>query len=174
MAGAAIVVSGYALICIFVLLARIFVCLAVINDCKAHGNDKSAMWGVLVFFFTFVAGIVYLTIRKSSAKDKVCATCGKPHSSQVMICDNCGNSAFMPAQPTPEKEAAKKKSKGFLITFIIMYVLAIVSVFVVMIGAFSVADDVMDGDYESYVDDYSDYADLDEYSDYDDLDDYEI
>lgn len=158
------------------LAASICACVAVVNDCKANGNTKGTMWGILVFFFPLIVGVIYLCIRNSGAVNKFCTNCGKPLKNEMVMCDNCGSTAIAPVPETPERTVAKRKSKNCLIAFIVLWVLGIVISIVflavsVVIFARTAYDEVTDGgsSFEDFYDDFENDFDYDTYDDTEDL-----
>ena len=167
------------------LTSSIFACLLVVKDCEINDNPHKAMWGVLVFFFTFIAGIIYLFNRRNYACDKYCTVCGKPLKVGQFVCDACHSTSNAPIVEAPEKAAKKKTRKSFFIVWLITLILSsvvysIASTNMVVttskmlaegLDDFStkyseemndILDDIYDDDYDyDYDDDFDDF-DLDD------------
>lgn len=136
---------------LFIVMAQIALAVTVNRDCKAKNNQKATMWTVLVFFFPFIAGIIYLCIRNDGKNlpPKRCLSCGEMVDIRYDFCPRCNSSAF-DVQPPEYTNQYKKKAKTSLIFTIITYVIAIVMCVLMFVQIMGVGFDALKNDFDPY------------------------
>lgn len=136
------------------ILSQVFLCLWIHRDAKNHGVDAT-LWTVVVFFTNILGIILYFAIGRKQTKTK-CPRCFQNVDPNSPICTSCGQ------QLSPEniigyelyaiKKTEYRSPTGFMVTYIISFVLSILLV----IGGFVSLIVGAVGNYDIY--DYHDYS----------------
>lgn len=132
-----------------IILAQVFLGLAVYNHAKSLKMDNATMWGVLSGLFSIVA-IVYLVISSSEKNKKNCPNCGFRMEAYIPTCPVCRvDTPFVNPNAQPEVVMLKRKSKNFLIAYVISLVLSIfIYIFSIVMIVGLAANSEVDTSYE--------------------------
>lgn len=136
---------------LFALICQICLAVTVNYDCKSKNNSKATMWSVLVFFFPYIAGIIYLCTRNDAKHmhPKRCMTCGAMIDVRYDFCPQCSGTAF-DQQLSYNPEVYKKKAKTSVIVTVITFIAAIVMAVLMIAQIFSVGFDSLKKETDPY------------------------
>ena len=141
------------LLSILEILGRVFTILYMHYAAKYRNHTLSAGWYICGVFFVWITLLVFLVKKKDfpNPDNKVCQQCGKQFPGSFQVCSEC--MIDLPATDDEAKEKDRKKSKGFGVALIIVYVISVLfgSVYGAMLGI-QIAEDLMffNGDELSY------------------------
>ena len=118
----------------------VFLGLCVYNDAQYKGVKNPSMWGLLSGFLGWIPAVIYLAMR-SQQSAKRCERCFAPLLPGAAACAACGLPVYSSA---PEQsETFHKRSKTFLILWIVSISLVLVATIGLLVYVFSTMNSII-------------------------------